>query len=262
MIQEKQNISKAKNIKRLVEADGSARQITVLDSRYYQRKPGIFYPSVTHVLSYFPKDKFFERWMKEVGTNADYIIRRAGREGTQVHNAIEDYINGKEVKWLNDYGDAKYSQEVWRMILKFVDFWETYQPTFIKTETHLFSDELKVAGTADLICEIDGEIWLIDFKTSNALYKTYDLQLACYAQSWNEIYDTPIERAGILWLKSSKRGPKDGKMQGKGWEIKEMDGTLEDNKTLFSHLYEIFKYMHPELKPVTETLPLSVTPSK
>ena len=51
-------------------------------------------------------------------------------------------------------------------------------------------------------------------------------------------------------------------MQGHGWEVKEMDGTLEDNKKLFGHLYEIFKYMHPELKPVTETLPLSVTPSK
>ena len=262
MIEEKSNIRKDRVIKRLVEADETARQITVLDSRYYQRKEGVYYPSVTHVLSYFPKDKFFERWMKEVGTNADYIIRRAGREGTQVHNAIEDYINGKELNWLNEWGEAKYSLEVWKMILKFVDFWETYKPTLITTETHLFSDQLQIAGTADLVCEIDGEIWLLDFKTSNALYKTYDLQLACYATAWNELYDTPIQRMGILWLKSSKRGPKDGKMQGHGWEIKEPEHSLEENVKLFGHLYEIFKTMHPEMKPMTEVLPMTISPQK
>ena len=27
---------------------------------------------------------------------------------------------------------------VWQMFLKFVDFWETYKPTLIETEVHLF----------------------------------------------------------------------------------------------------------------------------
>ena len=54
---------------------------------------------------------------------------------------------------------------VWQMFLRFVDFWETHKPTLIETEVHLFSDELKIAGTCDCICEIDGELWVIDFKT-------------------------------------------------------------------------------------------------
>ncbi len=44
------------------------------------------------------------------------------------------------------------------MFLRFVEFWETYKPTLIETEVHIFSDELKVAGTCDLIVEINGEL--------------------------------------------------------------------------------------------------------
>lgn len=259
MIEKNQNFKDPK-VKRIVKPDPTARQITLLDSRYYQRKEDVFYPSVTTVLSYFPKDKFFETWMKDVGHNADLVMRRAGEEGTQVHEAIESYLKGEEVTWLNEWGNTKYNLLVWKMILKFVDFWETYQPELVESEVHLFSDELKVAGTADLIVRINGELWLLDIKTSNSLHDTYDLQLACYAQSWNECFAEPIQRMGIIWLKAMTRGEsrKDGKMQGKGWEVREASGTLEDNKKIFKNLYEIFKLKHPELKPQTEVLPTSV----
>ena len=80
---------------------------------------------------------------------------------------IEDYLNGKELNFLNN-GIPMYNPDVWQMFLKFVDFWETYNPhTLLETEVHIFSDKLKVAGTCDMVCEIDGELWIIDFKTSN-----------------------------------------------------------------------------------------------
>jgi hypothetical protein len=65
---------------------------------------------------------------------------------------------------------------------------------------------------------------------------------------------------GILWLKAATRGERKNsdKMQGKGWEIKESTESLDENKRIFSHLYEIFKLKHPELKPSTERLPTSV----
>ena len=57
---------------------------------------------------------------------------------------------------------------VWQMFLRFVDFWETYNPVLIEAEVHLFSDELQVAGTCDLVCELEfngkTERWIIDFK--------------------------------------------------------------------------------------------------
>lgn len=260
MIEKDVNIKKDKRINRLVETDPTARQITILDTRYYQRKPDVFYPSATYVLSYFPKDKFFENWMKDVGHNADLIMRRAGDEGTQVHQAIEKYLDGEEINWIDDFGNVKYSLNVWKMILKFVDFWQTHKPTLVESEVHLFSDELKVAGTGDLIVEIQDKLWLLDIKTSNSLHYTYDLQLSVYRKAWDELYDRPIDNTGILWLKASTRGPdKSGKkIQGEGWQLKPTEGSYEDNIEIFKKLYDIFKVKNPDLKPYSEILPTSI----
>ena len=91
---------------------------------------------------------------------------------------------------------------------KIVAIWETYKPKLIETEVQLFSDELKVAGTCDMVCEINDELWVIDFKTSNQIQTTYELQTAVYSQCYKECYGKDAQRNGILWLKSSKRGPK------------------------------------------------------
>ena len=260
MIEKNKDIKKDAFVKRLIHPDSTARQITLTDSRFYQRGEEKYYPSVTTVLSYFPKSKFFETWLKDVGANADIIMRRAGNEGTQVHEAIEAYLKGEEIHWLDQWGKTKYSLKVWQMILKFVEFWETYKPTLVESEVHVFSDELKIAGTADLILEIDGELWMVDIKTSNYLHDTYDLQLACYTQAWNENFERPIDRMGILWLKASTRGEskKEGVIQGKGWQLKESSTPLEEGKRIFQHLYEIYLIKQPNVKPITEVLPTSI----
>lgn len=260
MIEKGLNVRKDKRINRIVETDYEAKQITILDSRYYQRKPEVFYPSVTYVLSYFPKDKFFETWMKDVGHNAELIIKKAGDDGTQVHKAIEDYIKGEEILWIDEYGNVKYSLDVWKMILKFADFWQTYKPTLIESEVHIYSDILTVAGTIDLVVEIGDKLWLIDIKTSNSLYETYNLQTAVYKHAWDELYDRKIDETGILWLKAATRGPdKTGKkIQGAGWQLKPSEGTYEENIQTFKYLFEIFKVKNPELKPYSEQLPTSI----
>ena len=73
---------------------------------------------------YSNKNKFFDTWLKDVGHNADLIMRKAGKEGTQVHEAAEKLVEGEEVEWMDQYGNAKYSQLVWEMILKFAEFWK------------------------------------------------------------------------------------------------------------------------------------------
>ncbi len=137
--------------KRILEVSDDAKQITMPDSRYYQRN-GDFYPSVTYVLGYYPKGKYFEDWFKKVGYASEYIVRKASEEGTLVHEMAEEYLNGEELKFLDDYGRPQYDIGVWRMFLRFVDFWETYKPELLHTEILLFSDKLEVAGTCDLVC--------------------------------------------------------------------------------------------------------------
>jgi hypothetical protein len=38
--------------------------------------------------------------VKKVGYSSEHIVKKAGEEGTQVHEMIEDYLNGKELNFL------------------------------------------------------------------------------------------------------------------------------------------------------------------
>ena len=248
-----------KTYDRIIELSDDHKQITLPDSRYYRRN-GQYYPSVTYVLQSYPKGKHFEDWLKKVGYSADWIVKKASEEGNAVHLMIEKYFKGKELNYLNEHGNPQYNPDIWQMFLKFVDFWETYNPTLIETEVHIFSDELKVAGTCDMVCEIDGELWIIDFKTSNHLQTTYDLQSAIYAKMYEECFGKTAERIGVMWLKSKSRGQdKSGKkLKGKGWEIYESTRTQEENLDIFKSVKQIFDLENPKHKPATKSFPTTV----
>jgi len=257
MIDKNVNIIKDPKIKRIVEYSADNKQVNVLDQRFYRRNEE-YYPSVSSILNYFPKNQFFHSWLKDVGHNSDIIASKAAAEGTQVHNAVESFINGNEINWIDEYGNAIYSLDVWKMILKFAEFWNTYKPELIATEYHLFSDNHKYAGTADLIVKLKDKVWLMDIKTSNSLHTSYDLQLASYAKAWNETHDTPIEETGILWLKAATRGEGKGDaIQGKGWQLKTI-GDIDRNFEMFLKIYDIYKLENPDSKPITELLPISI----
>jgi hypothetical protein len=247
----KRNIKQSYN--RILEISEDAKQITMPDSRYYRRN-GKYYPSITYVLQYYPKGKFFEDWLKKVGYASEHIVRKAGEQGTETHEMIESYLNGEELNFLSASGYPQYNPDVWQMFLRFVDFWETYKPKLIETEVHLFSDEIKVAGTCDMVCEIeiDGktELWIIDFKTSNHLQTTYDLQTAVYGKCYEECFGKKADRYGVLWLKSSKRKAAEGKIQGKGWEMYESSRTQEENIDIFMTVKKLFDLENPKHSPV------------
>ena len=234
---------------RILEISDDHKQITLPDSRYYRRNSH-YYPSVTYVLSYYPKGKFFEDWLKKVGYSAEFIVKKAAEEGTQVHEMVESYLNGEELNFLNNTGHPQYDPDVWMMFLRFVEFWETYEPKLIETEVHLFSDELKVAGTCDLICEIDGKLWLLDLKTSNHVQPTYELQTTVYGQCYKECYGKQIDNYGILWLKSAKRKLNKEKMSGKGWEVVTSERTFEENIDIFKTVKRLFDLENPQSSPI------------
>ena len=110
MIEKNVNIIKDPKIKRIVEYAEGDKQVNVLDSRFYRRE-GAYYPSVTSILNYFPKNQFFHSWLKDVGHNSDIIAAKAAGEGTQVHNAVDAFLNGQEIQWIDEYGNAKYNLE-------------------------------------------------------------------------------------------------------------------------------------------------------
>ncbi len=258
MIKQGMNILEQNEKKRL-DFNPQLKQINFLDRRVYKRGEGVYYPSVTTILQYMPKNKFFESWLKDVGHNADLIMRRAGKQGTQVHEACEQLVLGKEVTWMDDYGNAKYSQIVWEMILKFADFWRTHKPELISAEDFVWSDEHKYAGTADLVVKMHGEIWLLDIKTSNSVHKSFDLQLSAYAKGLEEAKGIKIQRTGIIWLKAHSRGPSKQKnvIQGKGWKVLQID-EIEENFELFKMIYKLYSLENPNTEPIYNSYPTAL----
>ena len=258
MIKQGMNILDQNKKKRL-DFNPELKQINFLDRRVYKRSEGVYYPSVTTILQYMPKNKFFESWLKDVGHNADLIMKRAGKQGTQVHEACEKLILGEQVSWMDDYGNARYSQIVWEMILKFYEFWNTYKPELISSEEFVWSDKFKYAGTADIVCKLNDQTWLLDIKTSNSIHKSYDLQLASYAKALEESKGIKIDRTGIVWLKAHSRGPaKNGKtMQGKGWKVLEID-EIDKNFELFEMIYKLYSLENPTVEPIYNSYPTTL----
>ena len=233
------------------------KQITTNDSRFYE-DGNRTYPSVTYVLSYYPKGRNFEDWLKKVGYASDFIAKKAADEGTLVHNLAERYLRGDKIDLMDEDQNPKYDLKIWKMFLRFVDFWETSKAELIETEVFLYSDALNIAGTCDLVCKINGEICVIDIKTSNHLQITYELQSAVYARCFEECYDQKVDKVGILWLKSPKRSYKEGVLQGKGWEVFESKRSMDENIEIYKHVRAIFDLENPTLKPISEKWPTSV----
>lgn len=236
------------------------QQINILDSRYYTNDHKVYYPSVTTILEVYPKGFGFNQWLKDLGQNADAVLERAGAFGSKIHQATEALNDGLEIKWADDKGNAYYTVEEWKTLLKYAEFWRLVSPKLVANEKSLCSPELGYGGTLDRVVDIGGEYWLIDIKTSNYLHKSHELQLSAYAMLWNECFpDEPIVNTAILWLKASTRTQKidvEGKLfQGVGWQLKTFDRHYTDTFKIFKHTQAIWKEEHPVYRPLNQQYP-------
>ena len=70
---------------RILEISEDAKQITMPDSRYYRRN-GKYYPSITYVLSAYPKGKHFEDWLKNMVVQLTTLLKKQLRMVLQLMN--------------------------------------------------------------------------------------------------------------------------------------------------------------------------------
>lgn len=241
----------------------SLKRIDFCGNRCYQRSEGVYYPSVTSILSAMPADPFFLQWLGELGNkNAELVRNQAAREGTQVHEGIEKLLKGEKLDWVDEYGNARYSLNVWKMLLRFQDFYNTVKPVTLASEMFIYSDKYKYAGTTDFLSNVGDETWLIDFKSSNHIGLSYNLQLSAYAKALEEQKQIKPTRNGVLWLKASTRTKKfdlkKGICQGEGWQVI-FDSDPEKSFEIFQHVHEIYKVLNPKIEPYTRSYPVEIS---
>lgn len=163
--------------------------------RLYVTESGEKYPSVTSALGALSRKKIWE-WRKRVGAEtANKISTQASRAGTAVHQVAEDYILGQMKEDVNPI-----ALNTFRTIQPYLD---EHVDEIYGVELQMYSDELKTAGTSDLICRYAGENTILDFKTSKRWKSkdeihSYFMQGAAYATMVKEHYDMDIDRIVIL----------------------------------------------------------------
>ena len=170
---------------------------TTEEGRKYFTPDGNAYPSITTVLGILSVDGIM-KWRKRVGEEeANKISHQAATRGTSVHKLAEDYIDNvddwKGKAMPNNLYTFSHLKNIIDNRLNNVWFQEEY----------LYSDRLKCAGQVDCIAEFDGELSIIDFKTSRKPKKiewitNYFIQASFYAAAFYERTGVAIKQGVIL----------------------------------------------------------------
>ena len=233
-------------------------KITIPDEHYYlSSKSKVWLPSVTTLLEAYPKGAQYTIWLKQVGMNASQILKEAGEIGSNVHGGIDQYVKYGKLFFLSQEGNELWKWEEWELICKAMEFFAIYKPEIIVHEFSFASDELGYGGTIDMICRINGLIYLIDYKSGNGIYESHYLQLAAYKKAWELLNPQyPINVCGLLHLKAATRKEVEGSIQGKGWKLEQSVNT-DDDFEYFQYCQKLWHKANPKATPKILEYPMS-----
>lgn len=125
---------------------------------------------------------------------------QAAIRGTDVHHLADRLIHGQEVE---------VPEHLTGHIEAYVAWLDAFEPEVILTERPVGSRKWWYAGTLDAILTLNGETWLVDWKTSGGVYGDSACQTAAYANADFYLdadgYEQPlphIDRLGILHIRA------------------------------------------------------------
>ena len=230
------------------------------ETSHYYWLDGAYRPGVSSILqeaspTHYGLKRF---WQDNTKEEADTIFETAGDFGSKMHDAFARLLLGEELDVLTGYPTEREK----KTLVSFVDWFSYYKPASFESEQSLASAKYQYAGTLDFVGTINGERWLIDFKTSNAIHMSHQLQVLAYKQAYEESYGVKIDRCAILRLGTLHKGAgavKEGTLKeiGKAWEFKEVkDYSIDD----FMNIYRVYLSLHGGKIP--EPSEIAVYPEK
>lgn len=130
----------------------------------------------------------------------------AGSKGTDAHEIIEDLI--KEAIAING-GYLLPNLNKNEQVTNFTRWASSKNIKFLASEKQLYSESAWVAGTTDMVFEMDGKKYVGDVKTSSAIYPEYFYQMAAYRMMLEEMGEEGFDGSVVI------RIGKDGKFNEK-----------------------------------------------
>lgn len=222
--------------------------VTSQNEHWYpsQKKKGLFLPSVTTILSVYPKGIGFNKYLTAQSSweSSQQILQDAGKRGTRVHEATQLLEEGQELI------REMYALDEWECLMGFVAWHAENKPQVGFIEHSLISDKLKTGGTIDRIYTIDGRITVLDIKTSNAIHGNYWVQAATYAKMAEMNLDLKVDQTAILRLTDRRKDRYE-------YKVRDRSEWLEDFK-LFKPLQAIWNHLNPNAKPKILEIPTTL----
>ena len=160
--------------------------------RLYELPSGQWVPSITSVTSFYNR-QIFINWRKRVGIEeANRITKKATTRGTDFHEAAQAYLENRDLVW-EDYLPA--TKFMFHHAAPYLDKINNIHAI----ERTLYSEYLGLAGRVDCIAEYEGELAVIDFKTSEKIkpekwLENYFVQETFYAAAYYELTEIPVKK--------------------------------------------------------------------
>ena len=166
--------------------------------RLYNLPNGDWVPSITSVTSFYNRQIFID-WRKKVGIEeANRITKRATTRGTDFHEAAQAYLMNLQMDW-NEF--MPLTKIMFAHAKPYLDKINNIHAI----ERTLYSEYLGLAGRVDCIGEYEGELAVIDFKTSDKIkpekwMENYFVQEMFYASAYYELTGIPVKKLITLMV--------------------------------------------------------------
>ena len=167
---------------------------TIDGVRYYDIPGESKLVSITSITSWINRE-IFRSWRARVGNEeADKVTKAATSRGTDMHTLTENYLLNEELPTVQPLSEFLFKQS--KPQLDLID-------NIHAIEKPLYSLRLGVAGTVDCIAQYEGELAVIDFKTSKKpkprkWIDHYFVQCAAYACMLYEMKEIPVKKFVII----------------------------------------------------------------
>lgn len=136
-----------------------------------------WYPRVTKIVSIKAKPALYRFYARMPNfTSAERMKELSAEEGTLVHDTIERFLTGENPA-IEPSIQAAFT--AFRQFL--TDNAIEVNRDFVEYRLH--HKEHRYAGTNDAIAKIGGKTGVLDIKTSQAIYRDYNLQTAAYIEA-------------------------------------------------------------------------------
>ncbi len=159
---------------------------------------GIWYPRVTKIVDIKAKPALYKFYAEMNNFAAGEAVKKqSASEGTLIHETIEGILTGKK---------DPIEESVRPAVNAFLKFFEDrsiqVDPDFVEKQIVNFDD--RYAGTMDALALIDGKFGVLDIKTSQAIYRDYNLQTSAYMAALQKDFKN-LQTRWILRIDQNKK---------------------------------------------------------